>query len=87
MMAQVSGLRIKINSDAVRALLQSAEVASELERRGNAIVEAAGGAPDFEVQSTKNRDRAVAFVRTASSKGKKAEAEDRVLTRAIDAGR
>lgn len=83
----VKGFRLKVNSDAVRALLQSPEVAADLQRRGNAIAEAAGGAPDFEVTSTKNRDRAVTFVKTATIAGKKAEAEDRVLTRAVDAGR
>lgn len=83
----VKGFRLKVNSDGVKALLQSAEVAGELARRGNAIAEAAGGAPDFEVVNTKNRDRAVTFVKTATTKGKKAEAEDRALTRALDAGR
>ena len=83
----VKGFRLKIDSAGIRALLQSQEVAGDLARRAGAIADAAGGEPDFEVVNTRNRDRAVSFVRTASSKGQKMEAEDRALTRAIDAGR
>lgn len=83
----VKSFRLKVNSDGVKALLLSQEVAADLARRGNAIAEAAGGSPDFEVVNTRNRDRSVTFVKTATIAGKKAEAEDRALTRAIDAGR
>ncbi len=83
----VKSVRIALNPAGVVALLQSAEIAADLEARGNRIAEAAGGAPDFEVRSTRNRDRAIAFVTAATPAGRKAEAEDRALTRAIDAGR
>lgn len=83
----VKGFRLKINSDAVKRLLQSAEVAADLERRGEAIGEAAGGRPDFEVRNTRNRDRAVTFVSTATVEGMLDEANHRSLTRAVDAGR
>lgn len=78
-------VRIKVNRDGVRALLASAEVSSDLASRGKRIGEAAGDG--FEVSVTRNRDRAVVFVRTASVEAMKAEAEDRALTFAIDAGR
>lgn len=69
------------------ALLKSQEVADDLERRGKSIGERAGGDPDFVVKVVKNRDRNVCFVTTATIEGKRAEAKDRTLTRAIDAGR
>lgn len=78
-------MRIKINRAGVVALLTSPEVTADLRRRGNAIAAAAGDG--VEVQTTRNRDRAVVFVRTATFEAKKAEATDRSLTRAIDAGR
>lgn len=81
----VKGLRIKINKAGVVALLTSAEVYADLTRRGTAIAAAAGDG--VEVQTTRNKDRAVVFVRTESYEAKKAEAESRSLTRAIDAGR
>lgn len=83
----VKGFRLKVDSGQVKALLQSVEVASELERRGEAIAEAAGGRPDFEVRNTRNRDRAVTFVTTATIEGMREEASHRSLTRAVDAGR
>jgi hypothetical protein len=78
-------VRIKVNRDGVRALLASADVSSDLASRGKRIAEAAGDG--FDVSVTRNRDRAVVFVRTASVEAMKAEAEDRALTFAIDAGR
>lgn len=80
-------IRIKLNSAGVVALLQSQAVADDLARRGERIAEAAGGEPDFESRVTQNRDRSVVFVTTASIDGRRAEAEDRALTRALDAGR
>lgn len=79
------GLRVKINQPAIRALLASPEVSGDLESRGNRIAAAAGDG--VEVQVTRNRDRAVVFVKTASFEAKRAEAEDRTLTSSIDAGR
>ncbi|MGQ7313375.1 hypothetical protein ACUOFU_16840 [Microbacterium arabinogalactanolyticum] len=78
-------MRIKINRAGVVALLTSPEVSADLTRRGNAIAAAAGDG--VETQTARNRDRAVAFVRTETFEARKAEATDRSLTRAIDAGR
>lgn len=81
----VKGMRIKLNKDGIRALLASEDVARDLTTRGDRIAQSAG--EGVEVTTTRNRDRAVVFVRTETYDAKKAEAEARTLTRAIDAGR
>ena len=81
----VQGFRLKLNKDGIVALLQSEEVQQDLAARGARIASAAGDGVEAEL--TKNRDRAVVFVRTETNEARKAEAEDRALTRAIDAGR
>lgn len=81
----VQGFRLKLHKDGIVALLQSEEVKQDLAARGSRIAEAAGDGVEAEL--TKNRDRAVVFVRTETNEARKAEAEDRALTRAIDAGR
>ena len=80
-------IRVKINSAGARAILRSAKVQADLERRGRAIAAAAGGGDDFEVETRVGANRVRTSVRTATHEGRKAEAEDRALTRAIDAGR
>ena len=81
----VQGFRLKLNKDGIVDLLQSEEVQQDLVARGARIAAAAGDGVEAEL--TKNRDRAVVFVRTETNEARKAEAEDRALTRAIDAGR
>ncbi|TCJ28761.1 hypothetical protein E0W80_04480 [Microbacterium sp. PI-1] len=81
----VKGMRIKLNRDAVRKLLSSQETADNLTPRGERIATAAG--EGFEATTTRNRDRVVVFVTSRTTEAKRAEAEDRALTRAIDAGR
>ena len=88
----VKGLRVELNSEGLKALLQSAEVQADLERRAQAIAAAAGGSPDFEasvkvVGGSSKAGRAYGYVRTATFEGRAAEARDRALTRAVDAGR
>jgi len=78
-------MRIKLNRDGVRALLASQELADNLSDRGERIAAAAG--EGFEATTTKNRDRVVVFVTSETAEAKKAEAENRALTRALDAGR
>lgn len=78
-------VRIQINSPGVVAVLSDPGVARDLAERGERIAAAAGDG--FEVDATRNRDRSVVFVTTATTEARKAEAEDRALTRAIDAGR
>lgn len=81
----VKGIRIKLNRAGVRALLTSADVTADLASRGKRIAAAAGDG--VEMQVTRNRDRAVVFIKTETVEAKRAEAEDRTLTRSIDAGR
>lgn len=86
-MAKAKISKFRLLSTGFSELMQSEDAQRNLAERAGAIAAAAGGEPDFEVSVTKNRDRSVAFVRTANEAGRKAEAEDRALTRAIDAGR
>lgn len=83
----MASLRIKFNSAGFRKLMSSPEMVADLQDRGDRIAAAAGGQPDFEADAGVGRDRAHAFVRTATAEGRRLEAEDRALTRAIDAGR
>lgn len=76
----------KLNEAGVRKLLNSNAVRNEMIRRAQRMQEAAGGSPDFKVM-TGTSDRAIAVVITGTHKGRELEAEDRALTRAIDAGR
>jgi hypothetical protein len=78
-------VRIKLNSRGVREILRSREVLSDLERRARNIADAAG--PGHEVDSEIGPNRARASVRTDSIDAMLAEATDRTLTRAFDAGR
>lgn len=78
-------VRIKLNRKGVQALLRGPEIQADLERRANAIAAAAG--PGFDVDTFVGRNRARADVATGTHEARKAEATNRVLTRAIDAGR
>jgi hypothetical protein len=82
----VAKIRVKLNSKGVRELLNSPEVQADLLERAERIRAAAGSDEDFVVHESTS-DRAGAVVVTASHEGRRAEAEDRVLTQAIDAGR
>ena len=78
-------IRVEINRKGVEALLKSAEVQADLERRAKAIADAAGPGMDVDVRVGKTRARA--SVRTGTPEAIEAEATDKTLTRAIDAGR
>jgi hypothetical protein len=78
-------VKIELNSDAIDELLKSDEVQDELERRARLIAEHAG--PGMEVEVTVGATRARASVRTGTVEAKLAEARDRALTTALDAGR
>jgi hypothetical protein len=78
-------VRIKLNSGGVRELLRSSEVENDLKGRAQRIAAAAG--EGMVATSTVGRRRALAMVRTASTKAMVAEATERRLTMAIDAGR
>jgi hypothetical protein len=81
----VEKIRIEINSAGIQALLKSAEVQADLEARANRIAAAAG--EGMEASSRIGKTRARASVITTTRKARLAEAEDRALTKALDAGR
>lgn len=79
--------RIELNIDAFNAVRNSPEVMAELRRRAELIANQAGGTKDYEVTVKNQKTRARAYVTTVTNKARVAEARDRTLTRAIDAGR
>lgn len=82
----MSKVRIKLNHDAIAEFLRSDDVRLELERRAQAIANAAGG-EGFEVESRVGAKRVRTSVRTATLEARMAEAEERALTSALEAGR
>jgi hypothetical protein len=78
-------VKLKLKRSAVRELLRSAEIQADIGARARRIAAAAG--EGFEVDESVGRNRARASVRTVSHEGRYAEATQRALTRAIDAGR
>lgn len=82
-----SKVKIELNGAGVRTLLRSEGVLQDLVRRGEAIANAAGGYPDFTVNASIGRNRARVHVVAETFKAKHGEAKNKVLTRAIDAGR
>jgi len=78
-------VRIEINKQGVRDLLLSREVAADIDRRAGKVAAAAG--PGFVVKSNNTSERHRAVVVTDTHEARRAEAKDRALTRAIDAGR
>lgn len=81
----MANYRIELDHEAVGKLLKSPEMVAELRKRAERIAAAAGDG--FEVETSVSRTRAHALVRTATFKARHAEARDRALTRALDAGR
>lgn len=66
---------------------KSAGVREALASAGHAIADAAGGEPNFVVVETENASRARVLVITATAEAMTAEATDRRLTTALNAGR
>ena len=81
----MSDVRIKINSGAVREILRSGAMEADLRKRAERIASKAG--EGMVATSTIGRARALAKVHTETTEAKVAEATERALTRAIDAGR
>lgn len=79
--------KIQLNSKTAQSILKDPRVLANLEERGQHIANAAGGAPDFEVEGEIRSGRAHVSVRTATREGRLAEAEDRRLSNSLDAGR
>ena len=78
-------IRVELNSAGIDQLLKSPEVMAELQRRAGRVAAAAG--EGFEAETYIGRDRARAVVRSTTAKAARAEAQDRALTRALDAAR
>jgi hypothetical protein len=84
-MAVTPKARIEVDSRAVAQILSSREMERELAHRGAAVVRAAGRGMRFAVVKTGDRKRVNVWTATAAAK--KAEAEVRALTKALDAAR
>lgn len=78
-------VKIKLNGAGVRELLKSNEVASDLERRAQAIANAAGA--EYEVVQSQSSQRARAKVQPATARAYYDNLENNTLARAIGAGR
>lgn len=78
-------VRVVVNRAAVRGLLRSPEMERELRQRAEKIADQAG--EGFEADSDIGPNRARASVRTTTAAARRAEAKERALTRALDAGR
>lgn len=84
----MSNVRIVLNRDAVRSLLLSQEVENDIARRAAAIANAAGqSGGTFGHNVVRGANRVHGMVWTDDQKAREAEATDRALTQAIDAGR
>lgn len=89
-MMPIRGIRIKLNPAGIRAFLQSDEVQKDLQRRVDKIAEAAGDGFEGSVEvvgGSSKLGRAMGYVTAKTPKARKAQAEDPVLQRALDAGR
>ena len=86
-------LRIELNEEGIRELLQSPEVTGDLLARGQRIASAATaasistGGGTFLVESEQTGERTRVVIVTADAPAMVAEATSRALTRALDAGR
>jgi hypothetical protein len=78
-------IRIEMNPKAIGELLKSQPVQDDLKARADRIAEAAGDGMLASVRVGKTRARASILTDTIAAK--RAEAKDRALTRALDAGR
>ena len=84
----MADLRIELNRAGVAQLLKSPEVQADLAARATRIANAAAASGGiFGHETTVGPRRAHAIVYTDDTAARKAEATDRALTRAIDAGR
>lgn len=81
----MGSVRVTVNDAGIQALLKSSEVRALLKAKADRIAAAAGAG--MEASSWTGRTRARASVITATSGARRAEAKDRALTRALDAGR
>lgn len=78
-------IRVEVNSAGIQAVLKSDEVQALLKAKADRIAATAG--EGMEATSRVGKTRARASVVTATRKARLAEATDRALTKALDAGR
>lgn len=78
-------VRVKLSMRGIRELLKSNAVQSDIAARAARVARAAG--EGFESVVKPGRYTSRAFVQTANQTGAKREAEDKALTRALDAAR
>jgi len=84
----VPSFRLKLKSEGVRALLHSPSVVADLQERAERVLDDAGGEEEgFAIIEADDEKRARRVVVTATPEAMTLEAEDRVLTAAIDAAR
>lgn len=81
----MADVKVKLNSRAIAALLKSPEVQDDLRSRAARVAAAAG--PGMESEVSVGTTRARAHVWTATFEARHAEATERRLTAALDAGR
>ena len=79
--------RIKFHYDQFALLRSSPAIQAEVDARAQAIADAAGGGEDFKAIPSPSKSRARSVVVTASMQAKIAEANDRALSMALEAGR
>lgn len=84
-----TGIRFKFNHDEFQRVLNEPAVAARLRRMADAVAARAGDG--FEVEEYKanygGSPRPMVVVRAATYEARRAEAADKVLTRALDAAR
>lgn len=77
--------KVKLNRRGVESILKSERVQADLRARASRIAAAAG--PGMVASVGVGRNRARAAIITGTEAARDAEARDRALTRALDAGR
>lgn len=82
-----SKFRLQIHPEGFNQVRRDPRIQDDLDRRAEAIAAAAGGGDDFVAHSSPTSTRARSVVVTATIDGMLAEARDRALTNALDAGR
>jgi hypothetical protein len=83
--SKLKSIEFKINDDAIKAILNGPEIEELIDERTKRIAEAAG--PGFKPSVRKGKTRMRGSVITTDKASRLAEAQDRALTKAVEAGR
>lgn len=81
----MADVKVKLKIKGINAVMKSAPVQSEVDRRAKRIADEAGDG--FEYVARPHKWTARAFVQTNSRAGDLRQAKDNVLERSLDAGR